>query len=153
MGEVDEIIGKIRSTIYALGMGQSSRGSVTTSLLWSKNCVSWWVELHVSIDGAVDTAVTKQVAEHLMATLREAVTNIERHANATEASIVLRANDGHCHLEVTDNGDGFDGKGREGGLGLTNLRRRGEKLNSRFELASPPSGGTILTWRVPLSEQ
>ena len=107
-------------------------------------------ELHVSFDGAVDTAVSERVAEHLMAVIREAVTNIERHANATEATIVLTANDGYCQLRVTDDGRGFESKG-EGGLGLTNLRRRAEKLNGNFEVSSLQSGVTHLIWRVPYS--
>jgi signal transduction histidine kinase len=85
-----------------------------------------------------------------MAVIREAVTNIERHANATEATIVLSANDGYCQLRVTDDGRGIESKG-EGGLGLTNLRRRAEKLNGNFEVASLTGGGTHLIWRVPYS--
>ena len=56
-----------------------------------------------------------------------------------------------ANYQVTDNGRGMDGK-TEGGLGLNNLRRRAEKLHGKFEVASNPSGGTILMWRVPLSE-
>jgi signal transduction histidine kinase len=40
----------------------------------------------------------------------------------------------------------------EGGLGLNNLRRRAEKLHGQFEVASNPTGGTVLLWRVPFSE-
>jgi two-component system sensor histidine kinase DevS len=107
-------------------------------------------ELQLSFDGAVDTAVSERVAEHLMAVIREAVTNIERHANATEATIVLSANDGYCQLRVTDDGRGIESQG-EGGLGLTNLRRRAEKLNGNFEVSSLQGGGTHLIWRVPYS--
>jgi two-component system sensor histidine kinase DevS len=109
-------------------------------------------ELDVAFDGPVNTAVSEAVAEHLLATIREAVTNVERHANATKAAISLTARDGHCQLQVTDNGRGWRGKGRQGGLGLTNLRRRAEKLNGRFDIAAVPTGGTVLTWRVPISE-
>jgi signal transduction histidine kinase len=152
VSEIDEIIGDIRSTIYALGMGGSSRGvrdDVTALAGELRDAVDF--ELHISFDGAVDTAISEQVAEHLMATIREAVTNIERHADATEASIVLSTNDGHCELRVTDNGRGMYGRA-EGGLGLNNLRHRAEKLNGEFEVASNPNGGTVLMWRVPFSE-
>jgi signal transduction histidine kinase len=151
--EVDEIISEVRATIYALGMSGSSRGvrdDVIALVAELRDTVGF--ELDVSFDGAVNTAVSEKVAEHLMATIREAVTNVERHAKATEATIVLSANDGHCQLQVTDNGQGIDGKGREGGLGLTNLRRRAEKLNGRLEVAGVPTGGTVLTWRVPISD-
>jgi signal transduction histidine kinase len=152
VSEIDEIIGEIRSTIYALGMGGSSRGvcgDVTVLVAELRDLVGF--ELVVSFEGAVNTAVSERVAEQLMATIREAVTNIERHANATEASIVLSTNDGHCQLVVSDNGRGMDGS-TEGGLGLNNLRRRAEKLLGEFDVSSPPAGGTVLMWRVPYTE-
>jgi signal transduction histidine kinase len=151
VSEIDEIIGEIRSTIYALGMGGSSRGvrdDVIALVGELRDLVGF--ELVASFDGAVDTVVSETVAEHLMATIREAVTNIERHADASEASIVLSANDGYCHLQVTDNGRGMDGR-TEGGLGLNNLRHRAEKLDGEFEVAKNPIGGTMLIWRVPYS--
>jgi signal transduction histidine kinase len=153
VSEIDEIIGEIRSTIYALGMGGSSRGvrdDVMALVGELRDAVGF--ELAIAFDGAVDTAVSERVAEHLVATIREAVTNIERHAHATEASIVLTTSDGHCQLQVTDNGRGMDGNVREGGLGLNNLRRRAEKLHGQFEVACNPTGGTVLMWRVPFSE-
>jgi len=153
VNEVDEIITEVRATIYALGMGGSSRGvrdDVIALVRELRDTVGF--ELGVSFDGAVNTAVSEKVAEHLMATIREAVTNIERHAHATEATIALSANDGHCQLRVADNGRGLDGNGRDGGLGLTNMRRRAEKLNGEFDLMSAPTGGTVLMWRVPFSE-
>ena len=152
VSEIDEIIAEVRATIYALGMGGSSRGvrdDVTALVRELSDLVGF--DLQVSFDGAVDTAVSNRVAEHLMAVIREAVTNIERHANATEATIVLSGNHGYCQLQVTDDGRGIDGNGN-GGLGLTNLRRRAEKLNGNFEVESNPIGGTILTWRVPISQ-
>jgi signal transduction histidine kinase len=153
VNEVDEIITEVRATIYALGMGGSSRGICDDVIaMVGELRATVGFELDVSFDGAVNTAVSEKVAEHLMATIREAVTNIERHANATKATIALSANDGHCQLHVTDNGRGFDGNGRDGGLGLTNMRRRAEKLHGEFDVVSAPTGGTDLMWRVPFSE-
>jgi signal transduction histidine kinase len=151
--EVDEIISEVRATIYALGMGASSRGirdDVIALVGELRDTVGF--ELDVSFDGAVNTAVTEKMAEHLMATIREAVTNIERHAEATKATIALSANDGHCQLRVADDGRGMDSQGREGGLGLTNLRRRAEKLHGQFDVVNAPTGGAVLTWRVPISD-
>lgn len=59
---------------------------------------------------------------------------------------------GRFQLQVTDDGRGFSGEGREGGLGLTNLHRRAEKLNGQVDISGAPTGGTVLTWRVPMSD-
>jgi signal transduction histidine kinase len=141
------------SSAWALGMGGSSRGvrdKVVALVGELRDTVGF--ELNLSFDGAVDTAVSENIAEHLIAAIREAVTNIERHAKATKATVELSARDGHRQLVVADNGQGLNRKGREGGLGLTNLRRRAEKLHGEFDVVSAPTGGTILTWRVPVSE-
>ncbi len=151
VSELDEIITELRSTIYALGMGETSRGirdDVTNLVAGLRDAVGF--ELNVSFDGPVDAAVTTDMAEHLMATIREAVTNIERHANATRGSVTLRVKDEECLLEVADDGKGIDAQGRKGGLGLTNLRRRAEKLHGTFEISRSPAGGTVLLWRVPI---
>ena len=59
--------------------------------------------------------------------------------------------EGNCRLEVADNGRGLGGPSNgDGGLGLVNLRRRAEKLHGTFEARSPESGGTVLTWLVPI---
>ncbi len=153
VGSIDEIITDLRATIYALGMAGSSRGvrdDVTILVGDLRDAVGF--EVAVSFDGAVDTLVSEHVAEHLLAVIREAVTNIERHARATQARIAISANGNHCELVVTDNGRGMDGKGHDGGRGLTNMRRRAEKLDGRFEVSDAPAGGTVLTWRVPISQ-
>ena len=45
--------------------------------------------------------VSDQLAEHLLAVVREAVTNIGRHAQATEASVFVGVTDRQCRLPVT----------------------------------------------------
>jgi signal transduction histidine kinase len=109
-------------------------------------------DVEVGFDGPVDTAISAQVVEHLMATIRESLTNIGRHAHATQARVAIKVENGRCRLTVVDNGGGFDdSKLREGGLGLTNLRARAEKLDGTFEMENAQGGGTLLTWQVPLT--
>ena len=97
-------------------------------------------------------AISNGVGEHLLAAIREALTNVGRHAHATRANVSVGVRDGHCHLRITDDGQGLghnDSKG--GGLGLVNLRRRAEKLDGTFVIESPESGGTVLEWSVPVT--
>lgn len=106
-----------------------------------------------SFEGPVDAAVPDIVSEHLLAVVREAVTNIGRHAQATTASVDVSVSDGECRLRVVDDGRGIgDSESHGGGLGMGNLQRRAEKLHGQFRTESPITGGTILTWQVPLSQ-
>jgi signal transduction histidine kinase len=152
VAEIDRVIDRIRATIYQLGMGVEDRGlrDHIVSLVQELSSVVG-LSVEVSFEGPVDTAISAQVAEHLVATIRESVTNIGRHAHASQALVAIRIEDGRCRLTVRDNGDGFDeSKVRQGGLGLTNLRARAEKLDGTLLLEKAEGGGTSLTWQVPL---
>ena len=109
-------------------------------------------EIHATFGGPVDSSIPDQIAEHLLAVIREAVTNVGRHAGATEASVRLTVDEDLCRLQVTDNGCGIAMSGNNGGFGLPNLLRRAEKLHGRFTIDSPPTGGTSLTWEVPVAQ-
>jgi signal transduction histidine kinase len=152
--EIDESITQLRSIIYALGLAggeRDIRAKIITLLRDLAEVVGF--EVRSAFDGAVDSAISDEIAEHLLIIVREAITNIGRHAHATEATVRVSVDADHCQLTVTDNGRGMGaGKTREGGLGLANMRRRAEKLRGSFNLESPPSGGTSLTWRVPTLE-
>jgi signal transduction histidine kinase len=106
-------------------------------------------DVQVTFVGPVDTAVSEVVAEHLLATIREAVTNVGRHAGASQATVHIEVESGMCTLTVRDNGIGI-GEQTGGGLGLTNLRRRAEKLGGTFVIETGKAGGATLTWQVPL---
>ncbi|MGO9334154.1 MAG: GAF domain-containing sensor histidine kinase [Acidimicrobiales bacterium] len=148
---IDYAISQLRATIYELGLtgGELGIRARIISLLRQLTIVAGF-EVHSSFCGPVDSAISDVIAEHLLATVREAVTNVGRHARATQASVRLSVASDECLLQVTDNGRGLGPReSREGGLGLTNMRRRAEKLGGRFEVMSQ-GGGTVLTWRVPL---
>ena len=152
VAEIDRVIDRIRATIYQLGMGAEDRGirDQVVSLIRELSSVVG-MDVDVSFEGPVDTAISTQIAEHLTATIRESVTNIGRHAYATQASVTITIVDGECRLTVLDNGVGFhEAKGREGGLGLTNMRARAQKLDGTCAVKNVEDGGTLLTWRVPL---
>jgi signal transduction histidine kinase len=153
IGDVDDTIRQVRTTIFELGTDGSGRGlreQVLSLLRDLKPVVGF--EVHTTFDGPVDSTVSDVMGEHLLAVVREAITNIGRHARATTASVHLSVEGGQCRLEVVADGCGMSGSGSsQGGLGLGNLRRRAEKLHGRFDVESPPTGGTVLIWQVPTS--
>jgi signal transduction histidine kinase len=103
----------------------------------------------VSFSGPVDTVVTDSLVEEVLAVLREALTNVGKHAQATQVVITIAAAD-ELRLVVADDGVGL-GDGRAAGLGLKNLRQRAERLGGSVELGRSREGGTRLTWHVPLA--
>ena len=154
ISDIDDTIRQVRTSIFELASGDFDRGlraGVLSLLRELKPVVGF--EIHASFAGPVDSAVPEMVGEHVLLVVREAVTNVGRHARASEATVSLKVDDGH--LELLDRRQRlWDRRGgpSEGGLGLVNLRRRAEKLHGQFTAESPESGGTKLTWRVPLAD-
>ncbi|MGO8873746.1 MAG: GAF domain-containing sensor histidine kinase [Acidimicrobiales bacterium] len=152
VADIDDTIRQIRASIFELTSSDGDRGvrSAVLALVQELGPMLGF-DPKVVFDGPVDTAIAATVAEHLLAATREAVTNVAKHAEATVATVTVVVAEGTCRLEVGDNGRGLGGPSNgEGGLGLVNLRRRAEKLHGSFDARNRPSGGTVLTWQVPI---
>ena len=152
IGDIDDTIRQVRTSIFELGtdrIGGGIRDDVVSLVEDLRPVVGF--DVRVSFDGPVDTAVPDAVGEQLLAVIREAVTNIGRHAQASMATVTVEVGNGYCQLQVIDDGHGMGGSGGDGGLGLDNMRRRAEKLRGEFHIGGRPGRGTIVTWRVPIS--
>jgi signal transduction histidine kinase len=151
--EIDRVITQVRSAIYELGMSDESRGirDDIVGLVRELNAVVGF-EVAVTFDGPVDSAVSTEVLEHLLATLREGLTNVGKHAHATRATVLVAVDEMTCCLIITDDGVGLSGSATasDGVHGLPNLRCRAEKLHGTLSVGCTPEGGTALTWMVPL---
>jgi len=96
------------------------------------------------------------VATEALVTLREALSNVARHARAHRVEVVLGASGSEVRLDVADDGVGIPDRvddqheSKNGGRGLANMRDRAEVLGGSFSVAPRPGGGTLLSWRAPL---
>jgi PAS domain S-box-containing protein len=85
--------------------------------------------------------------------LREALTNVERHATGVRrVTVSLKCGEEDISLQVQDDGPGFEVEAAlQGKLvgGLTSMRRRAEIIGGTFELSSTPGQGTSITVRLP----
>jgi signal transduction histidine kinase len=104
----------------------------------------------VRLGGGLDDNVTAEQAEHLIAALRETLSNAARHANASQVEITVEA-DSDLILRVADNGTGIGPSTRRSGL--ANLSERARQLWGTMSVgpADATAGtGTILEWRIRL---
>jgi len=153
VSEIDRVIAQVRSTIYELGMGDESRGirdDISNLVRQLHEVVGF--EVALTFTGPLDASIDDRVLEHVLTTIREALTNVGKHAHATQASVSMEVDGASCILTITDDGIGLTEAPASagGGLGLPNLRRRAEKLHGTLSVDSPPGGGTVLTWKVPI---
>lgn len=148
--QIDHAIREIRTTVFTLGSAQrhGSFGQEIQALLRQATRVLGFSPRLV-IDGAAELLIPLHVRIELFAALREALGNVARHAHASEALVEIRV-DQHLTATVDDNGRGIapDAVGKGNGLG--NLAARAAGLAGTFDIRAKPSGGTRLTWRVPV---
>jgi len=103
--------------------------------------------------GPIDALVPTHVAGHMLAVLREALSNVASHAGATHVDMTLRA-DSNLLREVVDDGrGGVSKKSHRGKNGLRNVKRRAEELGGTAYAISGEDGGTRSQWVVPLTSE
>ena len=146
---VDSAIAQIRSSIFQLRPRASVglRGQVLD--LVSQLTPTLGHDPEVRFTGPVDVLSDSSLVGDVVAVVREALTNVAKHAHASSSSVHVKAIDGVMTLVVEDDGEGLGSTLRSSGL--SNLARRADHRGGEMELTSGADGsGTLLTWRVPL---
>ena len=77
----------------------------------------------------------------------ESLTNITKHAQASQAEVVVQRAGDRLHIIVSDDGAGGADPAR--GTGLAGLAKRAASVDGTFEIASPPGGPTLITVDLP----
>jgi signal transduction histidine kinase len=149
VADLDDTIKAIRGTIFEL---QDRRGDSLRAAV--RNLVKEYVPVLgftpvVRTSGPVDTVVGQALASQLLAVLREAVSNVARHALADGAEVDVTVSSDHLELRVADDGVGLPEEVSESGL--RNARRRADDLGGTLEVSPVGERGTLLVWRVPLT--
>lgn len=106
------------------------------------------VSLKNSLSTELQSYQTKSV---LLRVTQEFLQNSIKHSGCKSISIDLSSSDDHLHLELKDDGKGFDiNTAKQNGIGLKNMRKRIEMINGIFKLASTKESGTRLNVTIPL---
>jgi two-component system nitrate/nitrite sensor histidine kinase NarX len=148
--ELRQDIDDIRSYVMGLPLERLESG-VATLLREVVDEVRADAALDVELDvpGEFPALATGQ-AEALYHLVREALTNVRKHAGASRAEVRL-GYAGGITLEVRDDGCGFDAAAplAHEHMGLRNMRSRVEALGGSLEVESSPGHGTLLRARLP----
>ncbi|GAB2445108.1 two-component system sensor histidine kinase DosT [Nocardioides hungaricus] len=146
---LDVTIRDIRSTIFELqhhGHGDSLRADLRRLADEYAPLLKFHPVVHT--EGPVDTAVPREIREQLVPVLREALSNLARHAAADHGEIRLAVDDREVRMTVLDDGVGIGPGVAESGL--RNARRRASALGGALEITPRTPRGTSFVWRVPL---
>jgi signal transduction histidine kinase len=92
---------------------------------------------------------TDELIRDVTAVVREALTNVAKHAQASAAQLSVHATTAQLTVTVSDNGAGMGVTSRSSGL--ENMRCRAEARQGSMVIAELPDlGGTTLVWTVPI---
>lgn len=150
---VDHTIQSVRHITSSLRPGALDLG-IVAALEW---LVEEFVE-HTGIPcelvlGDGEIALNEFMATAVFRITQESLTNIARHAEATQVEIVVTRTDEHLCIEVSDNGKGFDRNlaASRKSFGLVGIGERMAMMDGDFELDSEPGRGTRIRVCVPMA--
>ena len=103
----------------------------------------------VSLVGPLDTITDEATIADVEAVLRESLTNVTKHAQATQVRVRIQAGKQRLYLTVIDNGVGLGHSTRRSGL--ENLNQRAERQGGYLEVGDSAEGGLRLRWSIPIS--
>ena len=143
---IDATIRRIRTTIFRLNRAPYGGGSLKERLLSVVEDArpALGFTAHAEFSGPLDQAVPDELADHVVAVAREALSNAARHAAARSVRLRVTLADELLTLDAIDDGRGIGTPTRSSGL--TNLERRAKEFDGTLEILEPTGGGTHLRW-------
>jgi signal transduction histidine kinase len=146
--ELDRTIRDIRSAIFELRTPVIAELRVELREVVAAAAGQLGFAPALELAGPLDSAVGDGLRADAVAVLREALSNVVRHAGASAVRVAVRVAAGTLTVEVADDGTGVPAGVHRSGL--DNLRDRAEKRGGTFEVQPNSPQGTVVTWRVPV---
>jgi signal transduction histidine kinase len=155
--ELDRVIRDLRNYIFGLEPGVLAQRPLDQALeeLVTEFQERSGVVAIAEIDPGAAAALTQDAAE-VVQLVREALSNVSRHADAATCRVSLHRDPDAdvVRLEIDDDGRGFDpAAAKGGGRGLGNLRARTARLGGRTEIEGVPGEGTTVRIAIPVQGQ
>ncbi len=147
---LDDVIRAIREVIFDVRRARPDDASVRGQIVAIATGLipSLGFEPALEFTGHLDD-LDPNLAGHLVAVVRESLTNVARHADASTATVSVAGSGGEVRVRVTDDGRGMPSEPtRRSGHG--NLADRARLASGSFRVDTRPEGGTVVEWRAPI---
>jgi len=152
-GELRDVTSRLRPVVLdQIGLVAALRGYVAE---FTRNHPGIDVEQQYPDEGQIGSRLESELELALYRIAQESLTNVAKHASATEARVRLACNDSEMILSIRDNGRGFDIRELErtdrgsGSLGLLGLRERAAAIDGHCEVVTRLDQGTTIIATVP----
>ncbi|WP_298227862.1 GAF domain-containing protein [Gryllotalpicola sp.] len=153
VAEIDAAIGDIRTAVFTLKSGSISDATRVRHRLLdvvAELTPSLAAPPRITFAGPVDLMLTGDLADDVVAVVRETLANVARHARAGTTVVDVAVSDLAVTVTVDDDGIGLDPASTRSS-GTANLAARAEGHGGTFALERSPAGGTRARWHAPLS--
>ena len=149
---LDDVIRELRNSIFSLRPHEAASLGLARGLaeLAREYEVNALVRPELLLAPGLDERVPAHVVADVLLVVREALSNVARHAGARTVRIAATLDDRALHLVIADDGGGFDTANHPGGQGLGNMRNRILALGGSLHVASAAGEGTTITLECPL---
>ncbi len=126
----------------------------TVKRLVTEFCATEKTKCELNIQLESGQKIPQNIQHHARRVLHEALTNIQKHAQAEVASVSIFQAEKTLEVQIKDNGVGFDPEKNpeQGHFGLQGFQERAQLTNSQYKLISSPNEGTTIEFLFPLDE-
>lgn len=152
--QIDSMMGSLRRIAANLRPPMLDDLGLAAALEWMVDDFSHRFKVAATLYNDVDNAgVTSFAASALYRIVQEALTNVGRHAQASEAAVKVSSDANICTIRIEDNGRGtvIDDTGKPGSFGLLGMGERVRQLHGTLTIDSAPGKGFRITAQIPLS--
>jgi len=149
---VDETIQSVRRISAELRPGMLDDLGLAATVEWAAEEFATRTGTKCHLDLAAEQiAIDSETATAVFRIFQETLTNVARHANASEVSVRLAQEDGDLTLEVHDNGRGIgqDELAKASSLGILGMRERALLLGGTLTITGEPGKGTTVRIQIP----
>jgi signal transduction histidine kinase len=144
---------EIRGYIYDLRRSVAGDEDLTRGLLdiVAEFRLRTTIPVDWNVEGCGKIKLTPEQRQHVYQIVREALSNVSKHASATQVRVGLKYDDcddnvaQRVEVRVSDNGKGVAQAVAKPGRGLLNMRERAELLNAEIDVSGTPGKGTVVT--------
>jgi PAS domain S-box-containing protein len=146
---------EMRLLVYELRSPKLEKEGLISALDHRLDSVERRAGVHAVLDINDEIPLSLNANEMIYRIILEALNNILKHAQASEIRISIQIVDKWVEITVHDNGKGFDPRAvkHRGGMGLTTMRERAERLGGELDIHSNPDQGTKISIRIPVESE
>ncbi len=149
---LDGAIRELRNYIFQLRPGQAAGMGLERGLaeLAREHEVNALVRPRLDVQGGLDEWLPDAVVPDLLQVVREALSNVAKHADASAVTVSARGLDDSVEVVVADDGTGFEPSASRVGRGLDNIRERADAVGGECVIDNVKGQGTTVRLRVPV---